>query len=468
MDEILTKIATYVSKWKNPNENALNHARYCLLDAMGCAILALKYPECTQLLGPIVPGTIVPEGARIPGTKYVLDPVQGAFNFGAMVRWLDFNDTFLAAEWAHPSDNLGGILPLMDYLSQKKKKEGKEPWLIRDLLLALIQVYEVQGGLSLHNSFNRVGYDHVLLVKVAMCGVATRLLGGNLNQIEDALSQAFIDVGSLRTYRHAPNTGPRKSWAAGDASSRAIFLAYITMRGEKGYQTPLSAPKWGLQDVLFGGKKITLEHELGSYIIENILYKVSFPAEFHAQTAVEAALQLHPALKNKMDQIDHIDIHTHEAALRIIDKKGPLRNFADRDHSMQYMVATALIHGNLTSNHYSDEAAKDPRIDALREKIHIYEEKQFSKDYLDPEIRSIASTLTVILKDGTHIGPLSVEFPIGHKRRRDEGIPLLFEKARKNLLSKFNDEHVEKIIHLFQNPQKLDSMPVNAFTDLFL
>lgn len=455
-DELITKLAAYVVEFNDPSENALAHARYCFADALGCALLALNHPDCTKFLGPWVDGTTVPKGCRIPGTQYVLDPVMGALNFGVMVRWIDYNDTFLSAEWAHPSDNLGGILPLIDYLSQNGPQLT-----VRTLLIALIKAYEIQGAMGLQNSFNRVGLDHVILVKLATCAVATHLLGGTQEQIEDAISQVWIDLGSLRTYRHAPNTGPRKSWAAGDATSRGVALAMLTMRGEPGYLTPLSAPKWGVQDVLFQGKPLLLDHPMGSYIIENILFKVAFPAEFHAQTAVEAAIKLHPALKNQLSEIKEIDIHTHESALRIIDKKGPLKNFADRDHCIQYMVAMGLINGNLTANDYSDEAAADPRIDELRDKMVVRENSQFSRDYLDPNRRSIASTLTVTLQNGTKLEPVKVEFPLGHPKRRNEGIPLLFKKFRDNLASRLETSKVDELVALFQNPTQLDNTLVS-------
>lgn len=467
-DELLVKIADYTANYRTPSKEAWKVARLCLADAMGCALLALNFEECKKVLGPWVEGTIVPHGCHIPGTDYILDPVQGAFNFGAMVRWLDFNDTFLAAEWAHPSDNIGGLLPLLDYLSQNGRTEGRQIFTVRDLLLAIIKAYEIQGGLALKNSFNRVGLDHVVFIKAATAAVATELLGGNADQIADALSQVFIDIGPLRLYRHAPNTGPRKSWAAADATSRGIQFALLTMRGERGYRTPLSAPKWGLSDVFFYGHPLVIDQPLGNYIVENILFKISFPAEFHAQTAVEAAMHLHPSVKDRLDAIERIDIATHESALRIIDKKGPLTNHADRDHCMQYMVAIALINGVLTAEHYTDAAAEDPRIDVLREKMHLTEEPRFSRDYLDPNIRSIASALTITMKDGKRLGPIAVEFPIGHKRRREEAIPLLFTKMEHNLKTRLPAARVQEILELFQSPEKLDATPIPKFIDYFL
>lgn len=462
-DELLRQIASYIANYKEPSENALLHARLCLADAMGCAMLALEFEECTKLLGPVVPGTTVPNGARVPGTSFILDPILAAFNFGCLVRWLDYNDTFLALEWAHPSDNLGALLPLMDYLTRTGKS-----FTVRDLLIALIQAYEIQGCLSIYNSFNRVGFDHVIFIKLAIAGLATRAMGGTEKQIIDALSQVFIDTGPLRTYRHAPNTGSRKSWAAGDAAARGIQLARLTMLGEQGYATPLSAPKWGLQDILFSGKPLKLEKPLNSYIIENILFKISYPAEFHAQTAVEAALDLHPQVKDKIQDIEKIEIFTHDAAIRIITKSGPLYNPADRDHCIQYMVACGLLYGHLKAEHYSDEASQDKRIDELREKTLVEEEPQFSKDYLDPKKRSISSTLKITFKDGKVLGPMTVEYPRGHPRRREEAIPMLYEKLRHNLVARFDKEQIDKIVTLLQSPEKLDRMNVPEFVDLFL
>jgi 2-methylcitrate dehydratase len=462
-DELLRQVASYIRTYKDPSENALHHARLCLADAMGCAMLALEFEECTKLLGPVVPGTTVPNGARVPGTSFILDPILAAFNFGSMVRWLDYNDTFLALEWAHPSDNLGALLPLMDYLTRIGGSFS-----VRDLLTALIQAYEIQGCLSIDNSFNRVGFDHVIFIKLAIAGLTVKAMGGTEKQIIDALSQVFIDTGPLRTYRHAPNAGSRKSWAAGDAAARGIHLARLTMLGEQGYATPLSASKWGLQDILFGGKPLKLERTLSSYIIENILFKISYPAEFHAQTAVEAALELHPKVKDKIQDIEKIEIFTHDAAIRIITKSGPLYNPADRDHCIQYMVACALLYGHLKAEHYNDEAALDPRIDVLREKTDVEEEPQFSKDYLDPKKRSISSTLKITFKDGQVLGPLTVEFPRGHPRRREEATPLLYKKLRHNLAARFDQEQIERIATTLQTPEKLDIMPIPAFVDLFL
>lgn len=437
-DKVVAELAHYTAHPPAFSENALRHAILCFLDAIGCAFKALEFSECRRMLGPLVPEMTVRNGLHVIGTDYSLDPIQAAFQNGALIRWLDYNDTFLAKEWAHPSDNLGALIPVCEL-----KKLTME-----DLFTAMIQAYEIQGSLALLNSFNAVGIDHVILVKIASAAVCTRLLGGNEEQIADAISQAFIDLGPLRTYRHAPNTGMRKSWAAGDAAARGLELAFHTLRGEKGYLTPLSAPKWGLQDVMFQGKPIQLPEKMGSYIIENILFKVKFPAEFHAQTAVELAVELHHRVKGRLHEISSIDIETHEAALRIIDKKGPLHNHADRDHCLQYMTAVALMNGMLTTEDYSDEAANNPQIDHLRSLMKLKENPQFSKDYLDSEKRSIASTLTIHLKDGTTLGPHTLEFPIGHKQRRNEAIPLLKEKFLANS-SKLPSRQVNHLAALF-------------------
>lgn len=463
MDEALKIIADYTANTEIESQEAYDTARACLADSLGCALLALQYKACTKLLGPVVPGTVVPNGARVPGTSYVLDPIRAAFNIGIMVRWLDFNDAWLAKEWGHPSDNLGSILGLGDYLNRTGKN-----LVVRDLLTAMIKAHEIQGIISLENSFNRIGFDHVILVKVASTAVSVKLLGGTEQQIADAVSNAWIDTGSLRTYRHFPNTGSRKSWASGDATSRGVQLALWTMQGEMGYPTALSAKQWGLYDVLFKGKPFVFSQPLGSYVMENVLFKVSFPAEFHAQTAVEAAFKLHPQIKERWDEIKTIEINTHDSAVRIIDKKGPLRNPADRDHCIQYMTAIGLLFGNLTADHYEDEAAKDPRIDALREKMIVKEHKPYSIDYLHPQKRSIASSLKITFKDGTVLAPVEVEYPLGHKRRRKEAMPLLFEKFKANARTVFSEKHVDRLIQLFHNPQELDNMPVSGFVNHLL
>src|SRR5712664_1512649 len=425
-DPVLEQIADYATGTPDLSTEAYETARACLMDTLGCGLLALNYPACVKLLGPLVPGTSVPNGSRVPGTRFELDPVLAAFNIGTAVRWLDFNDTWLAAEWGHPSDNLGALLAVADWLSRNKK----QPLLVKDVLTAMIKAHEIQGVIALENSFNRVGLDHVVLVKVASTAVVAPLLGCTYEQVVNALSQAWVDGQALRTYRHAPNTGSRKSWAAGDAASRAVRLALISRTGEMGYPSALTARTWGFYDVLFKGKPFKFQRPFGSYVMENVLFKISFPAEFHAQTAVEAAIQLHPLVKNRIDEIKRIRIRTHEAAIRIIDKRGPLANPADRDHCIQYMVAVPLIFGRLTAADYEDEVAADPRIDRLRDKMTTVEDKRFTRDYHDPKKRSIANALTVEFKDGSKLKEVVVEYPIGHKRRRQEGMPMLVEKFK--------------------------------------
>ena len=467
-DQLLEEIADYTVNAKISSEEAIETARYVLMDTLGCGILALKYPECAKHLGPIAPGTVVPNGTRVPGTQFELDPVHGAFNIGCMIRWLDYNDTWLAAEWGHPSDNLGAILACADYVSRQRLAAGKEPLTIHDVLTAIVKAHEIQGVLALENSLNRNGLDHVLFVKVASTAVACSLLGGTKQDVVNAVSQAWVDNSSLRTYRHAPNTGSRKSWAAGDATSRGVRLAMMTLKGEMGYKTALSAPMWGFQDVLFGGKELTLARPLDSYVIENVLFKISYPAEFHAQTAAEAAIKLHPEVKNRLDNIDQIVITTHESAIRIIDKTGELHNPADRDHCLQYITAIGLIYGDITADHYEDETAQNPEIDRLREKMTTVENKQYSTDYLDPEKRSIANAVQVFYKDGTHSEKIAVEYPIGHRRRRNEGIPLLKEKFINNLKTRFPAGQAERINALLNDPRQLSGTPVPDFMELFV
>ncbi len=463
-ERILVDIADYVANNRIDSSVAFETARHCLMDSLGCGLLAQKYPACTKLLGPVVPGAQMPNGARVPGTSYELDPVQAAFNIGCMIRWLDYNDTWLAAEWGHPSDNLGGILAVADYMC----RQGKATFTVRDILEAAIKAHEIQGVIALENSFNRVGLDHVLLVRIASTAVVTQLLGGTRDDIINAVSHAWIDGGALRTYRHAPNTGSRKSWAAGDATSRAVRLALITLSGEMGYPTALSAPGWGFHDVLFKGEELGFTRGYGSYVMENVLFKISFPAEFHAQTAVEAACTLHPLIIDRLDEIEKIEVETQEAGVRIIDKTGPLDNPADRDHCLQYMIATGLLHGNLTADHYEDEAAADPRIDALRGKMEVRENERFSREYLDPEKRSIGNALTIHFQDGSSAERVEVSYPIGHRRRREEGIPLLIKKFEANLATRFPSNRAKAILDLFSEPERLDQTPANAFMDLFV
>ncbi len=466
-DRLLQELADYTLDAKIDGADAWTTARYCLLDALGCGLLALNYPACTKLIGPVVPEAVTPGGARVPGTKLELDPVQAAFCVGAMVRWLDFNDTWLAADWGHPSDKLGAILAVADYLSRRAAREGRDGPTMRAVLEALIKAYEIQGVLALNHGFNRVGLDHVLLVRIASTAVATALLGGSRQEVINALSNAFLDGGALRTYRHFPNTGSRKSWAAGDATSRAVRLALMARLGEMGYPTALTAPIWGFQDVLFRGNRLALAQPLGSYVVENILFKVSFPAEFHAQTAVEAALTLHPQVKDRLDDVASIHIDTQESAVRIIDKKGPLHNPADRDHCLQYMVAVGLIKGRLTADDYEDAAAADPRIDRLRALMVVKEDPRMSADYLDPAKRSIANAIQVVFRDGKATEKVAVDYPIGHRRRRAEGAPLLMAKFTANLNARLPAAAVERILDACADQKRLEQTPVRDFVSLF-
>lgn len=465
-DKVIVDIVDYVTESKLTSKTAYETARHCLLDTLGCGLEALSYPACTKLLGPIVPN-----GAKVPGTQFQLDPVQAAFNIGAMIRWLDFNDTWLAAEWGHPSDNLGGILAVADWLSRTNLANGKKPLVMKDVLTAMIRAHEIQGCIALENAFNKVGLDHVVLVKVATTAVVGQLLGLSRDEIINAVSLAWVDGQALRTYRHAPNTGSRKSWAAGDATSRGVRLALMAKTGEMGYPSALTAKGWGFYDVSFKGQPFKFQRKYGTYVMENVLFKISFPAEFHAQTAVEAAMTLHKALAKAgktVDDIAKITIRTHEAALRIIDKQGPLANPADRDHCIQYMVAVPLIFGRLTAEDYEDTVARDPRIDALRKKIVCVEDKQFTQDYHAPEKRSIANAITVQFKDGKTLKEVVVEYPIGHQRRRKEGMPLLVEKFRTNLARRFPARQQDAILAVSLDQKALEAMPVNAYVDLYV
>jgi len=468
-DQVIVDIVDYAHKHRIASKEAYETARYCLMDTLGCGFEALQFPACTKLLGPIVPGTIVPNGAKVPGTSFQLDPVQAAFNLGAMIRWLDFNDTWLAAEWGHPSDNLGGILMAADWVSRTAVAAGKAPIAMRDVLTAMIKAHEIQGCIAIENSFNKVGLDHVLLVKVASTAVVSVLLGLTREEALNAVSNAWIDGQSLRTYRHAPNTGSRKSWAAGDATARAVRLALIAKTGEMGYPSALTAKTWGFYDVLFKGNAFRFQRPYGSYVMEHVLFKISFPAEFHSQTAVEAAMTIHGELARlgrKPEEIKRITIRTHEACIRIIDKKGPLDNPADRDHCIQYMVAVPILFGRLQAEDYEDIVAKDPRIDALRDRISCVEDKQFTKDYHDPAKRSIANALTVEFTDGKKLKEIVVEYPIGHKRRRKEGMPILVEKFRINLARRFPEKQRERIMELCMDAKQLEATPVHEFVDL--
>lgn len=469
-DKVLVDIADYALDYRIDSPLAYETARNCLIDTLGCGLEALEYPACTKLLGPVVPGTVVPNGARVPGTPFQLDPVQAAFNIGTMIRWLDFNDCWLAAEWGHPSDNLGGILAVADWISRNNVAAGKAPLTIRDVLTAMIKAHEVQGCIALENAFNKVGIDHVILVKVASTAVVCSLLGLTKEETVNALSLAFVDGQSLRTYRHAPNAGSRKSWAAGDATSRAVRLALIAQTGEMGYPSALTAKTWGFYDASFRGNEFRFQRPYGSYVMENVLFKISYPAEFHAQTAVEAAMTIHGRLKaagRTSEDIASIRIRTHEACIRIIDKRGPLHNPADRDHTIQYMVAVPLILGRLTAADYEDEVAADPRIDALRAKIECVEDPAFTRDYHDPDKRSIANAMTVTLSDGTVLPEVMVEYPIGHKRRRAEGIPLLEAKFRRNLARRFVEKRQKQILAVSLDQAALEAIPVNDYVDLY-
>ncbi|HVU16799.1 MAG TPA: bifunctional 2-methylcitrate dehydratase/aconitate hydratase [Candidatus Didemnitutus sp.] len=479
-DPLLATLADYVLDETPASVDARDTARWCLADTLACGIMALAYPACTKLLGPATPGFLVPNGVRIPGTSYELDPVTGAFDIGTIVRWLDFNDTWLAAEWGHPSDNLGAILAVADWIS-RHQAEGALPTAfsttlpaprrlitVGEVLTAMIKAHEIQGVLALNNSFNRVGLDHVLLVRVASTAVATALLGGDREQVINALSHAWLDGSALRTYRHAPNTGSRKSWAAGDATSRAVRLALIAMTGEMGYPSALTAKTWGFQDVSFQGREVTLARPLGSYVMENVLFKISFPAEFHAQTAVEAAIALHPVIVHRLGNITRVEITTHESAIRIIDKTGPLHNPADRDHCLQYMTAIGLIFGDLTADHYEDRVAADTRIDELRAKMVVHEDPAYSHDYLDPDKRSIANAVQIFFSDGSSTARIAVEYPVGHRRRRAEGIPLLQDKAHGAFAAHFGVARADQLMSLFSNGPQLERLPVHEFVSHFV
>ena len=468
VDHVIEAIAKYVVDTPIASKEAYRVARYVLMDTIGVGLLALRFPECAKHLGPIVPGTVVPYGVRVPGTQFELDPVQAAFSIGTMIRWLDYNDTWLAAEWGHPSDNLGGILAVADYISQRRVAQGEASLTMQDVMTAMIKAHEIQGVLALENSLNRVGLDHVLFVKIATTAVTAGMLGATREEIENAVSNAFLDNSSLRAYRHAPNTGSRKSWAAGDATSRGVRLAMMAVLGEMGYPSALTAPVWGFQDALFRGQTVSLQRPFGSYVMENVLLKISFPAEFHAQTAVECALTLHEQVKDRLDQIKEIIVTTHESAIRIIDKKGPLHNPADRDHCLQYMIAIGLLFGELTADHYEDAIAIDPRIDRLREKMTVVEDVSYSQDYLDPEKRSIANALQIIYHDGTKSDKIVVHYPIGHRRRREEGLPLVVTKAKANYATRFPRKKADKILAVFEDQERLEKLTVTEFMHMHM
>ena len=464
-DEEMVAIADYVMDYQIDSATALETARFCLMDTLGCGLLAQKFPECSKHLGPIVPGTVVPNGVRVPGTQFQLDPVKAAWDIGCMIRWLDFNDTWLAAEWGHPSDNLGGILAVADYISRNNVATGLAPLTMRDVLVAMIKAHEIQGCLALENSFNRVGLDHVLLVRVATTAVVTAMLGGSKEQVVDAVSHAWLDGSSLRTYRHAPNAGPRKSWAAGDATSRAVRLAMLVLKGEIGYPSALSAPTWGFYDVSFKGEPFKFQRPYGSYVMENVLFKISFPAEFHAQTAVEAAVKLHPQIIDRLDDISKIVLSTHESAIRIISKTGALNNPADRDHCLQYMTAIGLLKGNLVAEDYEENVANDPRVDMLRDLMSVEEDERYSREYHETDKRSIANAIQIHFKDGSTTEKVEVEYPIGHKFRRAEGMPLLQEKFKENLAVRFPANQVNAVLQMCNDSEAFDNTPVQDFMD---
>ena len=467
-DHALTEVADYVCDRDINSAEAYQTARYCLMDTLGCGMLALAYPACTKLLGPTVPGATMIGGARVPGTSFELEPIQAAFNIGTMVRWLDFNDTWLAAEWGHPSDNLGGILAIADYISRRNLREGKPSLVMRDVLTAMIKAHEVQGVYALENGFNRVGLDHVILVRLASTAVVTRMLGGTKQDVVNAVSNSWLDGGALRTYRHAPNTGSRKSWAAGDATSRAVRHALNALKGEMGYPAALSTPKWGFYDVMFKGKPFSFAQGFGSYVMENVLFKISFPAEFHAQTAVECAMQLHRQVAGRIDQIERIAVETQEPGVRIIDKVGPLANPADRDHCLQYMIAIALLHGRLNAGDYEDEVAHDPRVDELRGKMQVSENEQFTADYYDAGKRYIGNAIQVFFKDGSATGRVAIDYPIGHRKRRKEGIPVLEQKFADAIATRLNPRQCEDILHATADQQRLEQMAVSDFMALWV
>ena len=467
-DQVIVDIVDYVNNTEINSSETIETARHCLIDSLACALEALQYPACTKLLGPVVQGTIVPNGAKVPGTSYQLDPVQAAFNIGAMIRWLDFNDTWLAAEWGHPSDNLGGILAVADWLSRTNVANGAPPMTMGKVLQAMVKAHEIQGVMALENSFNRVGLDHVILVKLASTAVCGWLLGLPREQLLNAVSHVFLDGSALRTYRHFPNTGSRKSWAAGDATSRGVRLALIARTGEMGYPSVLTTNTWGFYDCHFNGNPFEFQRPYGTYVMDNILFKISFPAEFHAQTAVECAMLLHPEVKDRINDIKSVTIRTQESAIRIIDKKGPLNNPADRDHCIQYMVAVPLVFGHLTAADYEDTVAADARIDAIREKIVCVEDPKFTRDYLDPDKRSIANGISIEFNDGEKLDEVVVDYPIGHRRRRAEGIPVLIEKFKTNLARSFQEKQRDSILEISLDTQRLNDIPVNEYVDLFV
>lgn len=467
-DTVLVQIADYVDGYKVKSGLAWETARLTLIDTLGCGFEALAYPACTKLLGPVVPATIVPNGARVPGTPFVLDPERAALNCGALFRWLDFNDAFYGATVIHPSDTYGAILPLADWLSRTRASQRKAPLLVRDVLEAGIKAYEVMGGLALENGYTAVGLDHTILVKIAVTAVATRMLGGSRQEIMDAVSNAWLDGHALAAFRRKPNTGSRKSWAAADAASRGVRLALMTMRGEMGYPAPLTAKRWGFYDVLFKGKKFRFQRPFGSYVMENTLFKIPYPTAFHGQSAVEAAIRLHPLVNNRLDDIKRIDVRCHNSSMTILDKTGPLYNPADRDHCMQYMIAVGMIYGEMTAEHYEDHVAADPRIDRLRAKMRLAESKQYEREYHDPAKRTNANSIQVHFTDGSKAPLSEVLYPLGHRRRRKEGIPHVMAKFEKNVARVFAPRQRDRILAACLDQKRLEAMPVHEFADLLV
>ncbi len=465
-DEVLAAIADYALAPLAASDLALDTARYCLMDSLACAFQALEHPACTRLLGPLVPGATLPGGARVPGTAHELDPVQAAFNIGALVRWLDFNDTWLAAEWGHPSDNLGAILGVADHLARQARTAALPGPVMGDVLTAMIKAHEIQGVLALENSFNQVGLDHVLLVRIASTAVAGALFGCDREQLISALSHAFLDGGALRAYRHAPNTSPRKSWAAGDATARGVRLVLLARTGEMACPSALSAADWGFYDVLFSGRRFSLPRPFGCYVMENILFKIAYPAEFHGQTAVEAALRLHSQVAARLGSIERVVLETQAAGLRIIDKTGPLHNPADRDHCLQYMVAVALLFGRLRAQDYEDAIAADPRLDALRERMEVREYPGFTAAYHDPDKRHIGNAVQVFFQDGSSTDRVAITAPLGHRDRRGEGLPLLREKFSASARRHLGEGRADRLRAICEDAATLHSMPVDEFVAL--
>jgi 2-methylcitrate dehydratase len=467
-DKVIADIAEYADAYKVKSPLALETARLALIDSIGCGFEALAYPACTKLLGPVVSGTVVPNGARVPGTPYVLDPELATFNIGALIRWLDYNDAFYGATVCHPSDTFCGILAVSDWLSRGRVAAGKQPLAVRDVLESAVKTYEIMGGLAILNGFTAVGLDHPILGKIATSAVVTKLLGGTREEIMNAVSNAWIDGHPLAAFRRKPNTGSRKSWGAADAASRGVKLALMAVRGEMGYPSALTAKTWGFYDVLFKGKAFRFQRPFGTYVMENVLFKIAYPTAFHGQSAVEAAINLHPEVKNRLDDVKRVDVRCHNSSMVILDKSGPLHNPADRDHCLQYMIAIGMIFGEMTAKHYEDDVAADPRIDALRAKMKLVEYAKYEKDYHDPAKRSNANSVQVTYKDGTKSGLSEVEYPLGHRRRRKDGLPKLMEKFERNVAHVFAPKRRDAIIAACTDAKRLEAMPVNEFMDLLV